>query len=283
MHTHFFSVRTFNNNTNIAVPILTHYHDSIELIHVLDGSLNCLIQGDIYVFEKGSFAIINQKQPHRIYPDEQNGCTFQSLVIEPSIFTSNQEIYKKYIETILLDKDFSHLVYSSKNKYVKNIVSLMNAIEELEQHKPVGYELSLIAFTYMIFQDLYIIYTNMNDEISSPINAEVMLYRKMADFIYENYENKITLDDIAMSGDMSKSKCCIIFKKYAQNSPIDFLNLYRLEMSTSLLKNTTDSISSIAIDCGFGQQSYYNRLFLREYNMTPREYRQDKSVTPTTS
>ena len=41
-----------------------------------------------------------------------------------------------------------------------------------------------------------------------------------------------------------------------------------------MLKDTTESITSISISCGFGQPSYYNRLFLKEYKMTPKEYRE---------
>ncbi|MBO6047992.1 MAG: AraC family transcriptional regulator, partial [Erysipelotrichaceae bacterium] len=73
---------------------------------------------------------------------------------------------------------------------------------------------------------------------------------------------------------ISKSKCCNVFKEYANHSPIDFLNLYRLKVSTDKLKNSIDSIASIAHGIGFSQQSYYNRLFLREYGITPKEYRQ---------
>lgn len=267
----FFSVKSFKNTNNI--PVLTHYHDSIELIHILEGSLKCLIQDKEYTLEKGSLCIINQKQSHRIYSNEENNCVFQSLVIEPTIFTSDKDIYNKYIETILLDENFSHIVFSPNNRSIKDIVNFMNAIEELENSKLDAYELSVIAYIHMIFQNLYVIHERIKNKISEPINTDALIYRKMSDFVYKNYFQKLSLDDIAISGNISRSKCCLIFKKYAQNSPIDFLNLYRLEVSTSLLENTNDSVSSIAIDCGFGQQSYYNRLFLREYNMTPKEYR----------
>lgn len=276
MNTKFFSIRSFKKGKNI--PILTHYHDSIELIHILDGSLKCLIQGKEYTIGKGSLCIINQKQLHRIYNDKENDCSFQSLIIEPSIFTSDKDIYEKYIETILMDEKFSHIISSSKNSFIKDIVSLMDAIEDLERVKLDAYELSIIAFIHMIFQKLYVLYGNTKGDIYESINTDALLYRKMSDFIYKNYDQKLSLDDIAMAGNISRSKCCIIFKKYAQNSPVDFLNLYRLEVSTSLLKNTNESISSIAIDCGFGQQSYYNRLFLREYSMTPKEYRKTEWI-----
>ena len=105
------------------------------------------------------------------------------------------------------------------------------------------------------------------------VNPDILIYRRINDFITRNYTRKLTLDEIAASGNISRSKCCALFQEYAGHTPINFLNLYRLKASTELLRNTTDSIASIALACGFIQQSYYNRLFLREYGMTPKEYR----------
>lgn len=95
----------------------------------------------------------------------------------------------------------------------------------------------------------------------------------MCDFIYTNYMNKLTLENITSMGNVSKSKAINIFNKYAQRSPVDFLNLYRLKVASEKLKNTEQSISEIALNTGFNQPSYFNRLFFREYNMTPSEYR----------
>ena len=39
-------------------------------------------------------------------------------------------------------------------------------------------------------------------------------------------------------------------------------------------KNSLEDIAEISAYCGFGQQSYYNRLFLREYGMTPKAFRE---------
>ena len=48
---------------------------------------------------------------------------------------------------------------------------------------------------------------------------------------------------------------------------------YRLQMSAEKLVTTSKQITEIAYACGFGQPSYFNRLFLKEYNMTPNQYR----------
>ena len=64
-----------------------------------------------------------------------------------------------------------------------------------------------------------------------------------------------------------------IFKKYLQQSPVDFLNAYRLEVSRHLLKGTSYHITQIATSCGFNHLSYFSKMFMDKYGCTPSEYR----------
>ncbi|NMB32666.1 MAG: helix-turn-helix transcriptional regulator, partial [Clostridium sp.] len=75
------------------------------------------------------------------------------------------------------------------------------------------------------------------------------------------------------SGNVCRSKCCKIFKRYLMQSPIEFLNTYRLEISSNLLKDTSKSVTEVAFACGFNHLSYYSELFKRYYGCTPSEYR----------
>ena len=99
------------------------------------------------------------------------------------------------------------------------------------------------------------------------------LLNKMTSYIYKNYADKISLRDIAEYGNVSISKCSRMFNLYTKHSPIDFLNLYRLEIASNLLRSTEQSISQISSSCGFDQQSYFNRMFKKEYGCTPLAYR----------
>lgn len=165
--------------------ILTHYHDGIELIQILEGSLKCLIQGKEYTIYKDYLCIINQKQLHRIYSvNNEKSCTFQRIIIEPNIFTSNKNVYEKYIEPILSDNSFSHIISCTKNKATKEIINFINVIKDIEELKPEAYELSIIAFLHMIFQNIYILYkSNKKNEKLISISADALLYRKMSDFL----------------------------------------------------------------------------------------------------
>lgn len=97
--------------------------------------------------------------------------------------------------------------------------------------------------------------------------------KKMITYITLHYYDNIDLEDIAASGNISRSKCCQIFKKYMQQSPVAYLNAYRMELSCNLLKTTSYSITSIATSCGYNHLSYFSRIFLKKFGCTPMEYR----------
>lgn len=269
---------TFLNIKNQHV--LTHWQDGLEILRVIDGTMQCLINGKEYTIRKDDICIINQNQLHRIYCDKTNDTTrFQCLKIEMRNLNDDEEVVKKYIEPILNDVSFSHIISSTNQPFAKEIANLMDVIEEVERLQTDGYELLVISYLHMIFQKIYIHYTTPNIKKSLFIDTEILLYQKLADYIYKNYDQKITLKDITTYGNISKNKCCALFAKYTQHTPIDFLNLYRLEVSTEMLKMTNARISDISFACGIGQPSYYNRLFLKKYGMTPLEYRKSMQTT----
>ena len=54
---------------------------------------------------------------------------------------------------------------------------------------------------------------------------------------------------------------------------IQYLNDYRLTMAGEFLQNTEESVTQIALKCGFENLSYFNRLFRRKFGVTPGQYR----------
>ena len=63
-----------------------------------------------------------------------------------------------------------------------------------------------------------------------------------------------------------------IFKQSTGQTPIEYLNQYRLIMSADMLKSSDYSIMQIAFECGYNNVSYFNRAFKAKYGITPKEY-----------
>ena len=56
---------------------------------------------------------------------------------------------------------------------------------------------------------------------------------------------------------------CRVFRQLTGRTPIDYLNYYRIECAAELLCAEEDSVTDIALSCGFGDPGYFARLFRR--------------------
>jgi signal transduction histidine kinase/DNA-binding response OmpR family regulator/ligand-binding sensor domain-containing protein len=59
-------------------------------------------------------------------------------------------------------------------------------------------------------------------------------------------------------------------------SPNKFIRIIRLNKAKELLKNPTESIASIALDCGYNDPGYFARVFKQDCGVTPQEWRVGK-------
>ena len=136
-----------------------------------------------------------------------------------------------------------------------------------------SFELDMISLFQTLWIQLYRRLLPSFQAAEETADADLLAQRQMVSYIYQNYSTAITLEDIAASGKVCRSKCCQIFKKYMGQSPMDFVNSYRLECSQQLLERTSLSITDICLACGFNHQSYFTKQFRLKYQCTPKEYR----------
>ena len=254
---------------------LAHWHNSFELIEVVEGKFFCNVDGSEFLINKGNICIINRGRLHHIYTEDHNAfkCRKKTIIFNPDYFIKDENIYEKYILPLLEKDAFAHIQFNIKKGIGLDINALMKEIEALEDEKPIGYELEEYSLIYKVIRYLYLAYQSSKQSIHTTYDANVQIQRNMTSFIHEHFNSKIGLEDIAEAGQVSKSTCIRLFHKYTGKSPVDFLNNYRLQMSAEKLVTTSEQITEIAYSCGFGQPSYFNRLFSKEYHMTPNQYR----------
>lgn len=103
--------------------------------------------------------------------------------------------------------------------------------------------------------------------------SERELSSKIIKYLNRNYADKITLDTLSDIFYCSKSTITTTFKKSYGKSVMTYLTEIRLEQARKLLENDKLSIKSIAGTCGFSDQNYFAKVFLRHFHVTPSEYR----------
>jgi YesN/AraC family two-component response regulator len=97
--------------------------------------------------------------------------------------------------------------------------------------------------------------------------------KRAMDVIGKSYGSDINLKIVADQLNMHPSYFGQLFREETGQSFNDCLTGMRLRKARDLLVSTDRRIGEIAGSIGIAQQSYFNRLFKKEYGITPVEYR----------
>ena len=97
-------------------------------------------------------------------------------------------------------------------------------------------------------------------------------------FIEQNFQNDISVEDIATFCGLNRSYFGKIFKNAVGKSPQEFLLNYRMIKATELLKLTQLSIGDISNAVGYANQLHFSRAFKNIYGISPREWRNQNRI-----
>ena len=96
-------------------------------------------------------------------------------------------------------------------------------------------------------------------------------------YLHERYAEKITIRHICKSLGCSKSALLSAFKEEYGTTINSYLCDVRINEAIRLLKNTGMSISEIAEETGFYDQSYFSKVFSQKVGVTPSNYRKENA------
>jgi AraC family transcriptional regulator len=97
--------------------------------------------------------------------------------------------------------------------------------------------------------------------------------KQAIEYIQAHLGEDISLSDIANELGMSQYYFCHLFKRSTGISPHQFLIRQRVEQAKHLLKQSERTVTAIALDCGFANQSHFARYFRQCTGMNPSQFR----------
>ncbi|WP_170604900.1 helix-turn-helix domain-containing protein [Ruegeria arenilitoris] len=98
-------------------------------------------------------------------------------------------------------------------------------------------------------------------------------YNRVLRFIRERLDQTIVLDELAREVGMSPSHFSRVFKETVGTTPMQYVLAYRVEQAIKMMDDTARPLGSIALDCGFADQSHFSRSFKQVTGQSPRVYR----------
>ena len=243
-----------------------HYHDEMELITVYDGEVICKIRDKEYTAVAGEVVFIDALVPHSV--KRCDGSRVLHLQLREDDFKDNPNPADLYY-AILYRSQILNPVKIFKNDAV--FASADEIYREISAPKTAT-SVFIRSAVYKILGYLY------RDEIL--YNAEeIAKVRDLSKvmpairYINENYVEDIALETVSGLIDFDPSYFCRVFRNTVGTTFTEYLNFVKICKAEERLLNTHDNIVTIARGVGFASVSYFNRIFKRFRNCSPKIYR----------
>ena len=237
-----------------------HWHRSVEIFAVKDGSLNFFLNEKKYHLQARDFVLVNSNEVHSIYAPDPN----ETIVLQIPLgsfagyYTEEQFIW------------FSH----SEKSDDERVFSLLNEMYERNTECRMGYELQMLSCFYQLEYLLVTRYRKL--EVHEELLKNTKQLKRLGvitGYLKEHYTEDISLEKLAGIFGYSPSYLSRMFQKYAKINYKDYLQSVRFEHAVKELEETEHQIGDIALNHGFPNSKAFSNLMRKKYGYLPNEYR----------
>jgi AraC-like DNA-binding protein len=153
--------------------------------------------------------------------------------------------------------------------------SMADEMLYIAQHKNES-AFHLIGHLYLFLD--YLVRSAAAEHISGGSKLRDFYIHEAINFIEHNFQNDISVEEIAKICGLNRSYFGKIFKEATGKTPQDFLLNYRMIKATELLKLTDLSVGDISKAVGYENQMHFSRAFKNVYGVSPRVWRNSNKV-----
>lgn len=245
-----------------------HHHDALEINIVLDGQGINYIEDTAYPMSRGDFFLFNPLVDHMALSD--GTLEMKVLLFEKDlVFNGNPENYALIQPFYGSMKSFRH---SLSQDDFENVADLVKKMQIAWDHSEGDFWLIRSQLVYL----LALIRANSISWAEAANPRELEAYNRIRSSIrmmYEEYQDQLSLDQIASCSNMSASYFCSFFKKVMNMSTFEYLSIVRINRACIMLRTSERPIVDICLDCGFDNLSNFNHAFKKIIGVSPRDYR----------
>lgn len=248
----------------------SHMHAHLEIFYFENGGGYLEFYSKLYPLKAHDLLVVDSKRLHCQYSDDEKvSLTYYDFAID------NLHLNGLAPNSLTLKGFMIHSFENKHNKIYENILRLLDEFN----HKLYSYHSKIQAIFTEILVDIIRLspVNNLTLSESDLRNANRTALIAAKYYIDEHYSEEINLEILTKQTFMNKSYLVTQFKKLFNISPMQYLNLVRMEQAKLLLSRTSESVTQIAVKVGFNNPVYFAEVFSKTIGVPPTIYR--KTVT----
>lgn len=252
-----------------------HTHDYVEMIYMYSGSTHHKINDCDVILKQGELLILNQKATQEIYPAGEDDIAVNFIIL-PEFFDYGIKMMEQEPNTLrefIIDclrgsTGTSGYLYFK----VSDVLPIQNLIENLiwtiKNRLPNKRSINQATMGLLFLQLM-----NHMDKVETDAQSrQQQLMISVLQYIEEHYKDG-ELSELAEQMHYDLYWLSREIKKQAGCTYTELVQKKRLNQAAYLLKNTNMSVINVGMAVGYENQSYFHRIFQKQFGTTPRKYR----------
>ncbi|WP_106767011.1 AraC family transcriptional regulator [Paenibacillus faecalis] len=253
----------------------SHWHTEPEIFYCIEGEVLFQINDTEYIPVKAGEALfIDGGDIHTGHAQGDQGCSFCAMVFDFGMLASAQ--YDALQEELIVPFQERKAVFPRwmTRKTDEKLLGHIREMIDLSKKPTAGYEAAIKGHLYLMLHHAAASGRLVNRSRTDATDlTRTERLKKVIVYIQNHYQRPIRLSELAKLIPMSEGQFCRFFKSMTGQTPVDYMNSYRVRQAAELLRQPDYKISDIAFDVGFGHISYFVRVFRKIMNCTPSQYR----------
>ncbi len=252
-----------------------HYHRATELTLVQRGAGTRFVADSIELFDAGDLTLIGTNVPHYLHQNSgSSGIAIQwEFPLEHGVWSFGETAaLRRLLETARRGLQISGPTAAATRRQMEELPTL-------------GGLQRLGAFLQILGRLAEAPARELRPLASVPFSlsgtaAHQEAMRDAVSYILASYRETVYLPELLRLTGMSRATFSRQFRQHTGKPFAAFLNQVRLQAVCRALRDSTDNVGQIALNHGFNQLSFFNRLFRRELGVSPKHYRAGSGRPP---
>lgn len=241
-----------------------NWHRNIEILCCISGHGIAKCNAVAYSMGPGDILVINADVLHAMYARHPQ---------EPFIY-----------HCLIIDEQFCHanglpterLQFTPLFRDPELFQAFSRLVQSFDQHKKSKALQQILEIRHCVLGILCVLHGRyLHGKISPEEHRSSQRVKEIVAFLRQNLSAELSLDEIAANIGISKFYLSREFKAATGMTVIEFLNTTRCAEAKRLIENGV-SVSAAAGACGFGNMSYFSRMFKRHFGNPPSAYSEKK-------
>lgn len=250
-----------------------HVHSYCEIFYLKSGSCIYRVNNNTYHLTAGEVIIVAPGDSHCTSYEGLVPCERIIVCCEPGAIP--QAFLEKH-DNIRQNMERSGKVILDKKGQIRVEGVLLRMMEENNMPDKHSFELlSLLVRELLLFLDRNGIFIHETLPVNDGISADIA---DTLSYIAQNYRFSLSLEEVAAQINLSPTYLSKKFRKTTGVTFKEYVNYIRIKQAVQALLTTDDSITKIAVDCGFNSSNYFKDIFRKINGVSPRTFRKQAKV-----